>query len=584
MFRRRVLAGSVGLLAAYALTTFFLTGCEPSVGEEASPQSVSHQVRVDSQSTVPSEVAEVLRYPVSYCGTPDPTVDAQWFGFAVANEIHAGLTRLLAYPEVGFEMDLSDSYTVGESGLRYTFHLRPGLEFADGSPVTAHDVVWSWNRAARKARHGSSAHTVFDAVLGFTEVAGASDAEMSGVNAVDDSTLVVDLARPVAHFPMLLANPVAAVLSRDNALYWDDAWSNSGVEQAIWFDADSMPTGAGPFKLVEFDADGDGCVLESNARYWDESVDVIERIELIPSGPDISDADFSSDDVNTDADILLVRPRYDASEPVDVLFENGEVDVLAPLFKLGDDLGDDAIPVQLESAEFLILSPLIPPLDNLDFRLALLYSGPEFKFDGNAVSRVLPHSLAAGKSISGRVELDADAASDNLRRCECVDEVEVTLRFNSNIITNGPGLLPFQVVFKSWKDVLGIKVSEWFEAPHVELLDFATGNLALRTITVDPSYPHPSAVLDQVLSEIPGLEVKVPELKALSDEAASEGDAVRSARLYLQLEQAILDSGLVIPLMTFGIRYARVKPWVHGLGPVWPGASFFRDVRVTARP
>ena len=481
-------------------------------------------------------------------------------------------------------MDLSDSYTVGESGLRYTFHLRPGLEFADGSPVTAHDVVWSWNRAARKARHGSNAHTIFNAVLGFTEVAGASDAEMSGVRAVDDSTLVVDLVRPVAHFPMMLADPVAAVLSRDNALYWDDAWSNSGVEQAIWFDADSMPTGAGPFKLVEFDADGDGCVLESNARYWDGSVDVIERIELIPSGPDFSDADFSSDDVNTDADILLVRPRYDASEPVDVLFENGEVDVLAPLFMLGDDLGDDAIPVKLESAEFLILSPLIPPLDDLEFRLALLHASPEHGFDGNVVSRLLPHPLAAGTSLRGRPAFNVESATDYLRGCECVDEVDVTLQFNSNIIGPADGLLPFQVVFQSWKDVLGIKVSEWFEAPHVELLDFATGELALRAITVRPSYPHPSAVLDQVLSEIPGLKASMPELKALSDEAAAEGDAVRSASLYLQLEQAILDSGLVIPLMTSGTRYARVKPWVQGLGPVWPGASFFRNVWLEVRP
>ena len=583
MFRRRVLAGSVGLLAAYALTTFFLTGCEPSVGEEASPQSVSHQVLVDSQSTVQSEVAEVLRYPVSYCGTPDPAVDAQRFGFAVANEIHAGLTRLLAYPEVGFEMDLSDSYTVGESGLRYTFHLRPGLEFADGRPVTAHDVVWSWNRAARKARHGSSAHTVFNAVLGFAEVAGASDAEMSGVRAVDDSTLVVDLVRPVAHFPMMLADPVAAVLSRDNALYWDDAWSNSGVERPIWFDTYSLPTGAGPFKLVEFDADGDGCVLESNALYWDESVDVIERIELIPSGPDFSDADFALDDVNTDADILRVKPRSDASEPVHVLFENGEVDVLTPLYALGDDLGEDAIPVRMGFAEFLILSPLVPPLDDLEFRLALLHGSPEFEFEGNAVSRMLPHSLAEGTSLRGRATFNAESATDYLRGCECVDEVDVTLQFNSNIIGPADGLLPFQVVFKSWKDVLGIKVSEWFEAPHVELLDFATGELALRVITVDPSYPHPSAVLDQVLSEIPGLEAKVPELKTLSDAAASEGDAVRSASLYLELEQAILDSGLVIPLMTTGTGYAQVKPWVHGLGPVWPGASFFRDVRIEGR-
>ena len=584
MFRRRVLAGSVGLLAAYALTTFFLTGCEPSVGDEASSQSVSHQIQVDSQATVQSEVAEVLRYPVSYCGAPDPAVDIHEFGFPVAGEIHAGLTQLAAYPEMGFEMELADSFSVDDTGLRYTFRLRPGLEFADGSALTAHDFVWSWNRAARKSRHGSSAHTVFNAVQGFTEVAGASDAAMSGVNAVDDSTLVVDLVRPVSHFPMMLSDPVAAVLSESNTLYWDDAWSNSGIGQPIWFDTYSLPTGAGPFKLGEFDADGDRCVLESNALYWDESVDVIERIELIPSGLGFSDADFALDDVNTDADILRVKPRSDASEPVDVLFENGEVDVLTPLYALGDDLGEDAIPVRLGLAEFLILSPLVPPLDDLEFRLALLHGSPEFEFEGNAVSRMLSHSLAEGTSLRGRATFNAESATDYLRGCECVDEVDVTLQFNSNIIGPADGLLPFQVVFQSWKDVLGIEVSEGFERPDVELWDFATGELALRAITVRPSYPHTSAVLDRVLSEVPGLEASMPELKTLSDAAASEGDAVRSASLYLELEQAILDSGLVIPLATLGRRYAQVKPWVHGLGPVWPGASFFRNVRITERP
>ena len=76
----------------------------------------------------------------------------------------------------------------------------------------------------------------------------------------------------------------------------------------------------------------------------------------------------------------------------------------------------------------------------------------------------------------------------------------------------------------------------------------------------------------------------MPELKALSDEAAGEGDAVRSAMLYQELEQEILDSGFVIPLMTSGTTYAQVKPWVRGLGPVWHGASLFRDVRIVDRP
>ena len=562
----------------------FFIGCDSPDGAGIEVRDVSQAVAPGAQTAVQSEVADVLRYPVSYCGTPDPAVGGQKFGFAVANEIHAGLTRLAAYPEVGFELELADSFSVDDSGLRYTFRLRPGLEFADGSTLTAHDFVWSWNRAARKARHGSSAYTVFDPVVGFTEAAGEWGADMAGVRAVDDSTLVVDLVRPAAHFPMMLSDPVAAVLSEGNTAYSGDAWSNTGMTQDIWFDADLLPTGAGPFKLLEFDAEGDRCVLERNARYWDESIDVIDRIELIPSAPDLGDIDRELEDVNGGADIVRVRPRFDESKPVDVLFENGEVDVMSPLYALGVDLGDNAIPVELGSADFLILSPLVPPLDTLDFRLALLRASPEFEFGGNAVSRLLPHSLATGTSIRGRPVFDADAASEYLRRCECVDEVDVTLQFNSNIVALGPGLLPFQVIFESWKEVLGIEVNEGFEPPSVEHLDFATGDLALRAIEVEPSYPHPSAVLDRVLSEIPGLEESMPELKALSDEAATEGDAVRSASLYLELEQAILNSGFVIPLMTSGTTYAQVKPWVHGLGPVWPGASFFRNVRLEGRP
>ena len=496
---------------------------------------------------------DVLRYPVTFCGIPDPAVEFAWFGRGVANEIHAGLTRLAAYPETGFEMELAGSYEVDESALRYTFHLRPGVEFSDGSPISAHDFVWSWNRAARQSRHGGSAHTVFDAVVGFTEAAGAWDADMAGVRAVDDATLVVDLVRPVTHFPMLVANPVASVLSRDNTGYWVDAWTNSGAEQPIRFDSDAIPTGAGPFKLVKFD--GGGCVLERNARYWDESVDAIDRIELVPSG-----------------------------SGVDVQFQTGKIDVFAPLFSWYEEFGDDAIPVQLAAVELLLLNPLVPPLDNLDFRLALVHACPTFEFEDGRGSRLLPPSLAGETTLPGRGRLDVGLASDYLRSCECVDELDAPLRFTSNARAISPGLLPFQSVFKNWKEVHGIEVSEGFEPhPDVELSNFATGNLALRVITVQPSYPHPSAVLDRVLSEIPGLDDSVPHLKALTEEAAAERNAQQSARLYLELEQAILDSGLVIPLTSRGTIYARAKPWVHGLGPVWPGASFFRDVRVADR-
>ncbi len=53
------------------------------------------------------------------------------------------------------EGDLAESWDVSDDGTEYTFHLRPDAKFCDGSPVTADDVVFSFERA--RATNRSSA-------------------------------------------------------------------------------------------------------------------------------------------------------------------------------------------------------------------------------------------------------------------------------------------------------------------------------------------------------------------------------------------------------------------------------------------
>ncbi|MCB9873591.1 MAG: peptide ABC transporter substrate-binding protein [Planctomycetaceae bacterium] len=49
------------------------------------------------------------------------------------------------YP-MGSAPGLAESYELSDDGRIYTFHLRPGVKWSDGSPITAHDFVWSWRR------------------------------------------------------------------------------------------------------------------------------------------------------------------------------------------------------------------------------------------------------------------------------------------------------------------------------------------------------------------------------------------------------------------------------------------------------
>ena len=77
---------------------------------------------------------------------------------------------------------LAESWDFSEDGLTWTFHLRDDVLFHDGTPMTAQDYVWTFNRA-------------MDPELGSPTQAGMM-ASVSDYSAPDDYTLVIDFATP----------------------------------------------------------------------------------------------------------------------------------------------------------------------------------------------------------------------------------------------------------------------------------------------------------------------------------------------------------------------------------------------------
>src|SRR5579859_1598486 len=144
---------------------------------------------------------------------------------------------------------LAASWAVSSDGLTYTFHLRTGVRFHDGTPFRARHVVHSWTRVLDPAVKGGRGEPLYP-IRGARDFAAGKARTISGLVAPNDSTLVVTLEQPLAIFPKLVAMPVAAIVP-------ENVPANFGEH----------PIGTGPWKLAEWKHD-DYLLFARNASYW----------------------------------------------------------------------------------------------------------------------------------------------------------------------------------------------------------------------------------------------------------------------------------------------------------------------------
>ncbi|HLA65592.1 MAG TPA: ABC transporter substrate-binding protein, partial [Candidatus Saccharimonadales bacterium] len=132
-------------------------------------------------SSVLSERAAAQSQTLRYLGGEVHTLDPAFIGSAsdvqLILQLYAGLTRL---DENGQPYaSLAQSWTVSGDGLTYTFRLRAGLTFSDGSPLGAADVRRSWLRMLDPSTH-STAPDVLSIIAGAAErMAGGSESAVA---------------------------------------------------------------------------------------------------------------------------------------------------------------------------------------------------------------------------------------------------------------------------------------------------------------------------------------------------------------------------------------------------------------------
>jgi peptide/nickel transport system substrate-binding protein/oligopeptide transport system substrate-binding protein len=188
-----------------------------------------------------------------------------------------GLTRFT--PDAQVVPGLATSWETSPDGSVYTFHLRRGVTFTDGTPFGARQVLTSWRRVLDPKVRGGRGWPLYP-IKGAKEYADGKATSIEGVAAPNDSTVVVTLKEPFAIFPKLLAMPVASIAP-------DRIPANFGEH----------PIGTGPWRLVEWKHD-DYLLFARNEGYWRGAPKAESLKARIISEPSTAVAEFQSGNVD----------------------------------------------------------------------------------------------------------------------------------------------------------------------------------------------------------------------------------------------------------------------------------------------
>lgn len=152
---------------------------------------------------------------------------------------------------------LAVSWSVSDDNLTYTFKLREGVSFHDGTPFSADDVVATFNRIINPPSNLS--------IGGIRE-----ELDMiESVSAPDSMTAVFTLKRVTPYFLELLAGPNKVIYSKKTL-----------EENNFDLRPVTVAPGTGPFKFVDF-IPGEKIVLEANPDYWNPELPYVDGIELL---------------------------------------------------------------------------------------------------------------------------------------------------------------------------------------------------------------------------------------------------------------------------------------------------------------
>ncbi|MEJ6400902.1 peptide ABC transporter substrate-binding protein [Nicoliella lavandulae] len=162
---------------------------------------------------------------------------------------------------------LATSGTSSKDGKTWTFKLR-NAKWSDGSPITANDFVYSWQRTVNPKTKSQYSYLFDSIVNGAAITAGKMAPDKLGIKAINSHTVQISLVKPVAYFKTLMAYPLFGPQSEKAVKKYGSKYGTKS--QFMLY--------SGPFKIVNWNGTGNTWAYVKNNEYWDHKVVKLKRI------------------------------------------------------------------------------------------------------------------------------------------------------------------------------------------------------------------------------------------------------------------------------------------------------------------
>jgi ABC-type oligopeptide transport system substrate-binding subunit len=487
----------------------------------------------------PRTATERLRVATSFLPNDlDPKSAIAWPNIQACMQLFDRLVE--AWPERTIVPSLAERWEISDDGLRYVFHLREGLTWSDGAPLTAHDVEFGIKRVLDPESPGSSVAIYFALENGEETYLGRNtDWDAVGVRALDDRTVEFRLTAPAPYFMSVMNRPDSGPQPRH---------AIDGVAEARVV--------SGAFEVAE--RTDERLVL----RRRSERPGNVNEVELYRTA--IADA----------------LPEY----------ERGETDLILVRYtpRLADlmpgAVRDDAILGSPAWSAYIRFDHTHPVAGNVELRRALAHA-----VDRDALAAVCPANLmlATGGVVPPALQghtpdialrYDPDLARECLARSGYDGPLELA------------GMMVWEDILGAiaggWRDVFGERVSvsswSWLEEEAMQAGE-RIQTAPIRITGWLPGYPDPEyylRLLFQSTSRTNEGGFADPVFDELIEAARQErSDRGRLERFHEADRYAVAERVAVIPLV-YGRSTAFVQPRVRGWWEFGKSSASFGDLVV----
>jgi ABC-type transport system substrate-binding protein/class 3 adenylate cyclase len=477
---------------------------------------------------------------------PDPRSAIAWPNIQLCMQLFDRLVE--QWPERTIVPSLAERWEIADDGLRYVFHLREGITWSDGEPLTASDVEFGIKRVLNPDAPGSSVAIYFVLENGQDYyLRRNADAGRIGVHALDDRTVEFRLVAPAPYFMSVMNRPDGGPQPRHAIEAAGDAWTETG-KQVV----------SGPFRIAE--RTDDMLTLERRDDYAHARPGNVGGVRFVRSAI----ADALAPLRNGELDLILVRytPR------------------LADLMP-GDVSSDVSLGPAAWSA-YLRFDHTHPAMSSLALRRALAHA-----IDRDALAAACPANLvvATGGVVPPALQghtpdiaprYDPDVARRYLAESGFAGEIELAaMEVWSEIL---------DVIAARWRDVLGsaIRVRTWsWRAEEAIQAGGRPDAAPLRITGWFPGYADPEYFL-RLLFQSDSRTNEGGFSSAVFDELIDRARRERRDRERLELfheadRMAVADQVACIPLV-YGRNVAYVQPWLKGWWEFGKTSSSFADL------